>query len=155
MVLVSEEKNKRSYKIRKDKKGAEARIVLASFDDPVAYDAALCLVAEYVKAGEPVPDPLRSWAYFVLTGKLERPKLKGKYPPALQWRDETIVELVREVSRTFDLPPTAAGDDGGESACGAVAEALRLMRLQPDSYQQVRRIWKNRNQPPKLPDWAL
>ncbi|WP_125458993.1 hypothetical protein [Oceanicella actignis] len=142
------------FVIETDLDEAARQLVEASRIDALAYDAALWMAAECIRYGKKVPEPLREWAFFAITGRTERPKMKGRYPYALAWRDAEIVELVREVSRIFNLPVTASGDGGGESACAAVAEALRLMRLQPDSYQQIRRIWKNRNNPRSMPKWA-
>lgn len=155
LELVSSEPGKRFYRLVNDQEEAVVRVLMAADSDPLAYDVALWMAAERIRYNLPFPELLREWAFFAMTGQIERPKLRGKHLATLQWRNEMIVELVREVSCDFGLRPTAAGDDGGESACAAVAEALRLMRLQPHSYSAVRRIWQERDEPPRLPDWAI
>jgi len=111
-------------------------------------------MAECVRSDVDIPDAIREWAFFAITGQIERPKLKGKYPPAHAWRDREIVGLVRDVRRIFWLKATAAGDEGGQSACAAVATALGRMRLQPDSYPTIRRIWRRRHKPTEEPSFT-
>lgn len=150
--------------IAKDKEVAALRLLASARTDPIAYDAALYLAADCIRHGRAVPKSLREWAFYAITGQIERPRQKGKYPAALIWRDEAIVYLVRDVMRLVGLKATAAGDSGAGSACAAVAEGLRLIRLQPDSYTAIKRIWLNRDNPkkgpkfietfdPQKPDW--
>lgn len=137
--------------LEKSTEVAALRLLASSRTDPLAYDAALYLVADCIRFGFEVPKALREWAFYAITGQIERPKMKGKYPAALIWRDQAIVHLVKDVMHLVDLKATASGDTGGESACAAVAEGLRLIRLQPDSYTAIKRIWLNRDKPRKGP----
>lgn len=152
------------FLVGKDKDAAALRLLASARTDPLAFDAALYLAADCLRIGSAVPKPLREWAFYAITGRIARPKQKGKYPAALIWRDEAIVSLVRDVIQVVGLKATAAGDSGGESACAAVAEGLRLIRLQPDSYTAIKRIWLNRGKltkgpkfldqiQPQDPDW--
>lgn len=138
----------------KDRDRGIEKILSAADTDPIAYDTALAIVAGCIMEGEPVPKAMREWAWSAVKGLLERPFLKSKIRYARERRDKTIVQMVELAAWKFRLKPTAAGDEGGESACAAVAEALRILRLQPDSYSSIRRIWINRNSEPELPDWA-
>lgn len=139
------------FLLQKSTEVAALRLLAWTRTDPLAYDAALYLVADCVRFDFEIPKPLREWAFYAITGQIDRPKQKGKYPAALIWRDEAIVELVRDVMSLVGLHATGAGDLGGQSACAAVAEGLRLLRLQPDSYTAIKRIWLSRDKPKKGP----
>lgn len=135
----------------RNKDQAALRLLASARTDPLAFDAALYLVADCVRYGFEIPKPIRGWAFYAITGQIERPRQKGKYPAALIERDAAIVGLVKDVIRLVGLHATGSGDSGGESACAAVAEGLRLLRLQPDSYTAIKRIWLSRNRPRKGP----
>lgn len=139
------------FSYHKSKEVAALRLLASARTDPLAYDAALFLVGDCVRYGMDVPKSLREWAFYAITGTIERPKQKGKYPAALIWRDQAIAGLVRDVIRMIGLKATSAGDTGGHSACAAVAEGLRLIGLQPDSYTAIKRIWLNKDKPKKGP----
>ncbi len=139
------------FSFHRSKEVAALRLLASARTDPLAFDAALFLVADCVRFSSEVPKPLREWAFYAITGQIERPRQKGKYPAALIWRDEAIVNLVQDVRRVVGLHATGSGDSGGESACAAVAEGLRLLRLQPDSYTAIKRIWLSRNRLRKGP----
>jgi hypothetical protein len=126
------------FRFERDRDKAATRLLAAARTDPLAYDAATFMLAECIRYGLKAPRPLR-------------PKAKGKYPEVLIWRDQQIVRLVREVEEHFALPPTSSKEELGESACNAVAEGLRLVRLQPDSYASIKRIWLKRNKPEAEP----
>ncbi|SEQ46307.1 hypothetical protein SAMN04488092_10777 [Thalassovita taeanensis] len=130
---------------------AALRLLASARTDPLAYDAAVYLLADCVRFNFDVPKPLREWGFFALTGQIKRPKQGGKYPPALIWRDQAIVSMINDVVQYFGLKATSAAVDGGESACKAVAEGLRLMRLQPDSYPTIKRIWQSRKKQKIVP----
>jgi hypothetical protein len=134
---------------------AGEKLIAGAESDALAFDAALWLVADAIRYGSELPKCLREWAFYALTGRIKRPKMKGKYPPALAWRDATIVSLCRDLCRNYGLKATSSHEDGGESACAALAEALRLMRLQLDSYASIRRIWLRRNKKSGLPEYLL
>lgn len=127
------------------------RLLASARTDPLAFDAALFMVAECVRHDLKVPKPLREWAFYAMTGRIERPKMNGKYPPALNWRNKVIVGLVEDVMQICKIHATSSDEEGGESACKAVAEGLRLLRLQPDSYSAIRRIWRSRDKPLEEP----
>jgi hypothetical protein len=139
------------FRFERDRDKAATRLLAAARTDPLAYDAATFMLAECIRYGLKAPRPLREWGFFAITGQIERPKAKGKYPEVLIWRDQQIVRLVREVEEHFALPPTSSKEELGESACNAVAEGLRLVRLQPDSYASIKRIWLKRNKPEAEP----
>ena len=79
-----------------------------------------------------------------MTGRIKRPPQNGKYPPALIDRDREVVFLIRDVVQIYGLHSTPSDEVGGHSACHAVAQGVRLLRLQPDSYPAIKRIWLGR-----------
>ncbi|WP_054006869.1 hypothetical protein [Cypionkella psychrotolerans] len=113
--------------------------------DPVCFDAALWFVSDRVRNGEIVPEVLREWASKAILGHAKRPKAKGKYAGATYTRDRLIYLLIRELIDDLKLNATSGDRDEGKSACHAVAEAFQVLRLQPDSYESIRRIWLNRH----------
>ncbi|WP_210526615.1 hypothetical protein [Rubellimicrobium arenae] len=128
----------------KDRERAAANLLQSAEHDPLAHDALLRIVADCAKYGRLVPEQMREWAFLALTGQLERPKQKGKYPFATIDRDRAISTLISEVVQWRGLKATSADEERGTSACHAVAEGLGLLRLQPDSYSAVKRVWTQR-----------
>ncbi len=127
-----------------DKELAAADLIADVDDDPVSFDAALWFVAEQVRLGQVVPEPLREWGYKAIRGTIKRPAGQGKYIGATFWRDRLIVELLEDLVKEQKLRPTSADADKGLSACHAVAQAFQLLKLKPNSYQSIRRIWSRR-----------
>jgi len=123
----------------------DPRLLASSRTDPLAYDAAVYFLADCLRHGTNAPKVLREWGFLALTGEISRPRMKGKYPPALFWRDREIVNIIKEVVYRFRLDATSSKEDFGSSACNAVSEGLRLMKLQPDSYTAIKRVWQKRN----------
>lgn len=141
------------FHFEKDRNKAALSLLASARTDPLAFDAARYFLAECIRYGQEVPKPLREWGYFAVTGQIERPKAKGKYSEVLIGRDQQIVRLAREVVELFALPPTSSREEHGGSACNAVAEGLRLVRFQPDSYASIKRIWLKRNKPRSEPTY--
>lgn len=112
--------------------------------DPVSFDAAKFFVATIIREGGVVPISLREWTAGILTGKIERPKARGKLKGATIPRDKLIVELLLELLDSFALKPTASDRNNGLSACHAVAEGFRLLGLIPSSYETIVKIWEDR-----------
>jgi hypothetical protein len=113
--------------------------------DPISFDAALLLVSEEIRSGNPVPAALRDWASDVIVGTLKRPKLSGKIRGATIERDRLILALLHQVVKKRGLKPTSGDRENGQSACHAVAQAFSLLRIQPDSYESIRGIWNRRS----------
>jgi len=128
----------------------------AAQSDPFAFDIARQWASDCLRAGHEMPESLKHWAAQLLSGEISRPRAKGKNPVALMRRNAAIRELVRVTSALVGIPPTSADEESGASACHAVAEALRLLRLQPDSYASVKRIWTSRKDAaPDLPSYLF
>ncbi len=113
--------------------------------DPLAYDAAIYMLAECIRYDVEVPRPLREWGYWALLGEVKRPKPQKKPSIVFFERNKEIVGFTEGVITATGLPATSSKAELGQSACNAVAEALRLLRLQPDSYTSIRRIWDARH----------
>ncbi|GIX12813.1 MAG: hypothetical protein KatS3mg118_3008 [Paracoccaceae bacterium] len=131
------------------------KLVLAADTDPLAYDVAKALFYEYNVYRAPMPVRLHV-AIDRLMNPACRPKLRGTHLLALHGRNWHLAGMVGRIAKTFHLGPLGAGDDGMKSACAAVAEGLRRLRLQPASYPAIRRIWKSRrrlNTPERIPEW--
>lgn len=112
--------------------------------DPISFDAGLHLVARQIRLGRPIPGALREWAADTIIGNTERPKQKGKYPNSTLWRDRLIVNLIKDIVDMTNLKPTSGERERGRSACNAVADGLSHLRLQPDSYESMIKIWRRR-----------
>lgn len=127
----------------------KAAIELASEvgTDPISYDAALYLAAEQIRLGNSVPEALRGWAADVFSGIVKRPRQVGKHREATLFRDRLIVKLIRYVIEKTELKPTSGERERGASACNAVAQGLGLLRIQPDSYESMVKIWGRREEP--------
>lgn len=127
------------------------RLLEEAKTDPLAFDAAMWMAAECVRYNLKVPAKIREWAYLAMTGQIARPPQRGKYPPALVDRNRAIVGLVKDVVRIIQIRATSADEDCGQGACHAVAEGLRLLRLQPNSYAAIKKIWRNRSDRAEIP----
>jgi len=112
--------------------------------DPISFDAALQLAAKQVRLGHPIPVALREWVADILAGSTERPKQNGKHPGSTLCRDQLIAKLIKDIAKLANLKPTSGKRERGESACNAVADGFRLLRLQPDSYESMIKIWRRR-----------
>ena len=112
--------------------------------DPISYDAALHLVAKQIRIGCPIPEVLREWAADTMIGIAQRPKQKGAYPNATLFRDRLIFSLIKEIVSVTNLKATSAKRENGRSACNAVVDGMKLLRLQPDSYEMIIKIWLQR-----------
>lgn len=76
----------------------------------------------------------------------DAPRLKGKHSPARRRRNAVIVDLVREAAASFSLTAYSRGKPEA-SASAAVAEALRLARIEPNGLASIELIWKRRDRP--------
>ncbi|WP_138935310.1 hypothetical protein [Roseovarius arcticus] len=114
--------------------------------DPISFDAARHLVAKQIRLGHPIPEALREWAADTIVGSNKRPKQKGKYRGATLRRDRLIAGLIGDIADMTNLKPTAGKRGEGTSACNAVAEGFSLLRLQPDSYESMLKIWRRRKE---------
>lgn len=108
---------------------AASRLCGEVADDPISFDAARLLVARCIRDRVEIPESLRDWAAEVVTGKVSRPKSKGKTRGATDARDKMIFQLVKDLHEYCGLSPTAADRTEGKSACHAVAEGFRLLGL--------------------------
>lgn len=132
-------------RLDQDLERAAEEVVGHAYSDPISYDAAGIIVARHVTKTGVVPAALRGWAVDVLTGAVQRPKVKGKLVGATRARDKMIYRLIAELISVLDLTATTSDRELGDSACHAVAEGFRLLGLQPTSYQSFVKIWENRS----------
>ncbi|MFD0860114.1 hypothetical protein [Roseovarius aquimarinus] len=125
----------------------KAAIELASeiASEPLSFDAAILLVSKQIRLNRPIPDVLREWAADALEGRIKRPKGRGKHQGATKFRDRLIARLIRDVVDMTNLAASSNAREDGSSACNAVAEGFRLLRLQPDSYESMIKIWRRRH----------
>lgn len=131
-----------------DLRGTKTRIVdfSSSFDlsDPVHYEICCEMLAGKIQAGEPIPPVFHDFAAALIRWKAKRPKRKPgeKGTGLLHSRIAFAVQLLVECG----LTETRGGDndESGQSACDAVAEALRQLQLRPLSFKGVKRIWLDR-----------
>ena len=128
-----------------DLKGTKKRIVdfSSSFDlsDPVNYEICCEMLAGKIQAGEPIPPVFHEFAAALIRRNAKRPKGKPgeKGTGLLHSRIAFAVQLLVECG----LTETRGGDndESGQSACDAVAEALRQLQLKPLTFKGVKRIW--------------
>jgi hypothetical protein len=123
---------------------AAVELVNDARQDPRDYLAALHFVANFVREGRVVPEPLREWAYSAITGKIQPPRLKGKVKGATRARDVLIMRLIDDIQE-MGIPPTSGDHERGRSGCHAVSEALTYLNLPPRGYERIRSIWCSRN----------
>lgn len=91
-----------------------------------------------------MPAALRDWVSDVLIGKIKKPKSSGKIAGATRARDKLILNLLDMLVDDVGMNPTSNDREHGTSACHAIAEAFSLLRLQPDSYDSILKIWGRR-----------
>lgn len=114
--------------------------------DPLAYDAARIAIGDIIATGGTFPISAREKAASLATGKLKRPQRRGKLKGATSARDWLLCHLIEEVAEVMRISPTSANRERGHSACVAVAEALGLLGLQPNSYSQMEKIYLRRKE---------
>lgn len=92
----------------------------------------------------PVPT-LRRFLASVLRGELDAPVRPGRRPGIVA-RSVLIAAVTQDVVDRFDLPPMRNdATDAAQSACDAVAQAMRALRFSPASYDRIKQIWLARD----------
>lgn len=134
-----------------DTEKAASELAGQAVKDPVSYDAALYLAAKVIRERGKVPTALSKFVSDHLIGVASRPTPNGRYPNACLVRDILIIQLINDVMQVTGLKATSGQRSFGRSACNAVAEGIGILKLQPDNYETIIKIWGKRK---KLPVWS-
>jgi hypothetical protein len=96
-----------------------------------------------------VPHPVvAKWLAAYLRGEVTAPKERGR--PRASTHDTARDDAIRQaVQSLIDHGATATRNETSppQSACDAVAEAMRLLNLKPASFGAIQNIWANRPSP--------
>ncbi len=102
----------------------------------MSYDLLKEMVARRVENGEELSEQLREWAAREFRNP-SPPNRSAKRPGEVQhFIGRAVWELVKS-----GMNPTRGAMSAQDSACDAVAEALRELRLKPNSYEGVQDMW--------------
>ena len=111
--------------------------------DPATWDFLCRLVAEYRRQGEPMPEALTEWALDALPGGVgERPKARRRSRLENPFRNEIVVETIKELHDVLGLPY----EGYGRSAILAVADRLGLTYDTVDSIYYLQKIELRRSE---------
>ena len=116
-------------------------LIEESEESPLAYKALQSAVGSLRRDGEPLPAELLEWSLDVAEGKRELPSVgPGRSPYSNQVRDELIVRTVQALVGCGLKATRNQATEPAESACDAVAEALKAYNIDL-VYESVARIW--------------
>ena len=106
-----------------------------------AFDALSIHAANYVENGGNIPLEVRQFIVRHLRGDLQRPKAVGA-PPQGTLLDELIYPVIVDLVAAHNLKPTHSEFKAtGTSACAVVAQAMANLRLLPQGYSTIKRIY--------------
>ena len=116
--------------------------LLKSASDSVgSFDAAIEWSTDILRSGVPVPAELACFAADVLEGKAQRPKRRGRTRNGHLYQEAIIYEAIK-IAISHGLSETRNdGSSHRESACDVVADALKRLKLKPETYGAVKKIW--------------
>lgn len=116
------------------------RIVSDAVSDPDAFDALRYGAAQLIAIGQDMSPSIRFWVTKYLHGKIERP-LTG---PGSKGKDGLHAEIFFMVSRLVELGLISTRNDASAplSACDAVADAIKVLGMKPNSYDRVKVIYR-------------
>lgn len=87
-----------------------------------------------------IPDEIYYWLVDYLRGYVELPRQTGRIKN--RGREYVIAEQVYIIAKKFGFPVSRnVATENENSACDAVARALRELKLRPSSYERVRDIY--------------
>ena len=106
-----------------------------------AFDVLSIHAANYVENGGNIPLEVRQFIVRQLRGDLQRPKTVGA-PPQGTLLDELIYPVIVDLIEAHNLKPTHSESKAtGTSACAVVAQAMANLRLLPQGYSTIKRIY--------------
>jgi hypothetical protein len=122
-----------------------AELIDTAGTDPIRFEALRLHGANLIDDGTwPVP-ALRGFIVAVLRDAVRAPVKPGR-SPEIRARNILIAAVIQDVVDEYGLTPMRnEGPSAGQSACDAVAEAMRSMRLRPNSYDRIRKLWLARD----------
>lgn len=109
-----------------------------------AFDALRFAIACKIERNEPLADNAKAWAASYLRGEIEMPIRKSGAKTS-SGKHRAIVDCIAEIAGYGGL--NAMRNDAAkakESACDAVAAALRDLEMEPETFEGVRDLWKQR-----------
>ena len=111
-----------------------------------AFDALRFAVACKVERNEPLPENVRAWAASFLRGEIEAPVRKSGTNRTVSGKKRAIVQIVSDLVEYGGLD-ASRGEDAKikESACDAVAAAMRDLRMQGRTWETVNEYWSYRH----------
>jgi len=141
--------SKRYFEFQAELYGAD--LILDEYDQAVEGAAvnylcftALCRgIATALETNTPLPPKIAEWHLRYLRGEVHPPK-RGRGQPAKDARSLKIFHAVQYLVQQ-GMKPTRNDEskhDIRQSACDAVAEALKRMRTTPSSYKRVQEIYQ-------------
>lgn len=118
-----------------------AELIDTAATDPISFAALQLHGANLIYDGTwPVP-ALRRFIVAFLRHEVQAPGKLGR-PPKILAGNILIAAVIQDVVDTFGLTPMRnEATSKAQSACDAVAEAMRSMRLRPTSYDRIRKLW--------------
>lgn len=128
---------------------AFAALLDAAPSDPVAHDAVTQAAAGLLRARLPMAPALADWTAAHVAGGAPRPPNPRSGDGAQEAEHGRIARAVWVLvrlgmkARTGEARAGKPPDQGGDSACHAVARALAEMGRRPASYHHVAAIWKD------------
>jgi hypothetical protein len=96
-------------------------------------------LASMIEAGEPMPEDLRMIAAEFLRGTAPRPRRKTGRKEISYLHSRIVWTIILLKAEGMSVTRNDASEP--ESACDAVAAALKDLRLRPTTYAAVKRIW--------------
>lgn len=118
------------------------KVLRESGTDPVAFDAAVLLVQYAGEGNSALPAPLTEFALAVMRKERKRPKGRARYKNV--GRDFRVRMAVYVAHSEHGLDFTRNDATSRDSACDVVAKCLAKLRLKPDTYTAVAKIWQKR-----------
>ena len=107
------------------------------------------VLGRQIQKGWSISPEYMSWLGDVLTGTIEKPPIgggRGKDP-------SNELTILAAVSHLVDagLNPTRNEEKNGphDSACDAVADAMRILKRRTRSYSRIKEIWTKRGKNPR------
>ncbi len=106
----------------------------------LSFDVLAVVAAKYLEADIAMPKVMAQWAAAMMRGEKKRPKRNSKFANGTLERNTYIWPVTRKLVESGMMATRNDASDP-ESACDAVAEALKLIGESPASYGSVKRIW--------------
>jgi len=109
-----------------------------------AFDALRFGIAAKIERDEPLPDAEKAWAVGLFRGEIEAP-FRATGAPTASGKHRAIIEIIADLQGYGSLK--ASRNNAAkikESACDAVAVALRELKMEPKTFEGVRDVWKKR-----------